>query len=77
MTEGVLKIKLSQLLSSLSFALDIAENRYYNHSRRTAYIAYSIAKELGLSEDDIIDTYFASLIHDIGMTGYLSGYSVK
>lgn len=76
MTEGVLKIKLSQLLSSLSFALDIAENRYYNHSRRTAYIAYSIAKELGLSEDDIIDTYFASLIHDIGMTGYLSGYSV-
>jgi len=70
------KIKLGQLLSSLSFALDIAENRYFNHSRRTAYIAYSIAKEMGLEEEDIINIYFASLIHDIGMAGYMSKYTV-
>lgn len=69
-------IKLGQLLNSLSYALDIAENRYYGHSRRTAYIAYYIAKEIGLKEEDIIDIYYASLIHDIGMAGDLSNYSV-
>ncbi len=65
-----LKIQLSQLLNSLCFALDIAENRYFNHSRRTAYIAYNIAKEMGLNKDDVANTYFASLIHDIGMAGH-------
>ena len=45
-----LSIKLGQLISSLSLALDISENRYFGHSRRTAYIAYSIAVEMGLSE---------------------------
>ncbi len=69
-------IKLGQLLSSLSYALDIAENRYYGHSRRTAYIAHSIAKEIKLKEEDIVDIYYASLIHDIGMAGYLSNNSV-
>ncbi len=73
----MLKIKLGQLLNSLSFALDAAENRYFNHSRRTAYIAYHIAKEMELDEIDIIDSYFISLIHDIGMAGYLSKYSVS
>lgn len=71
-----LKIKLGQLLTSLSFALDIAENRYFNHSRRTAYIAYHIAKEMGLNEDDITDIYYTALIHDIGMAGDLSNHSV-
>lgn len=71
------KIKLGQLLSSLSFALDVAENRYLNHSRRTAYIAYCIAKEMKLKKEDIIDIYYVSLIHDIGMAGYLSNHSVR
>lgn len=72
----MVKIKLGQLLNCLSFTLDVAENRYFNHSKRTAYIAYHIAKEMGLEEEDIMDTYFTSLIHDIGMAGYLSKYSV-
>lgn len=75
--EQRLKIKLGQLLTSLSFALDVAENRYFNHSRRTAYIAYCIAKEMNLNEDDIIDIYYTALIHDIGMAGHLSSHSVR
>lgn len=71
-----MRIKLGQLLNCLSYALDIAENRYFNHSRRTAYIAYHIGREMGLDEEDIIDAYFISLIHDIGMAGYLSNYTV-
>lgn len=45
---GKVRVNLSSLLFSLSLALDIAENRNYEHSRRTAYIAYNIAKQLGL-----------------------------
>lgn len=76
MIQNKIEIKLGQLLSSLSYALDIAENRYYYHSKRTGYIAYSIAMNMGLKEEDIIDIYYASLIHDIGMTGKLSRFSV-
>ncbi|SDX51721.1 HD-GYP domain-containing protein [Tepidimicrobium xylanilyticum] len=73
---GNLNIKLSQLLNSLSFSLEVAENRYYNHSRRTAYIAYCIAEEMELNDEEAADIYYAALIHDIGMAGYLSKYSV-
>lgn len=73
----MVKIKLGQLLNSLSFALDIAENRYFNHSRRTSYIAYAVGKELNLDEETLMNTYYLSLIHDIGMAGYLSRYSVE
>lgn len=76
MKNEILNIKLGQLLSSLSLALDIAENRYFGHSRRTAYIAYTIAKEMNFSEEEIVNTYYASLIHDIGMAGQMSRYSV-
>lgn len=72
-----LRIRLGQLLSSFSFALDVAENRYYNHSRRTAYIANCIAEEMELDKEDLIDIYYTSLIHDIGMAGYLSRHNVE
>lgn len=58
-------------------ALDIASNRYYGHSRRTAYIAHSLAKELGLSKFQVENIYYASLIHDIGMSGQMAKYSVE
>ncbi|HHV27647.1 MAG TPA: HD domain-containing protein [Tissierellia bacterium] len=77
MTKTKLSIKLGQLISSLSLALDISENRYFGHSRRTAYIAYSIAVEMGLSEKEIIDIYYGALIHDIGMAGQMAEYTVK
>lgn len=76
MVQEKLEIKLGQLLNSLSYALDISENRYYGHSRRTAYIAYHIALNMGLEHEDIMDIYYASLIHDIGMAGHMSSFSV-
>lgn len=72
----VFKIKLGQLLSSLSFILDVSENRYFNHSRRTAYISYAIAKEMAIEDDLLDDIYYASLLHDIGMGGQMFQYSI-
>lgn len=77
MTVNKLFIDLGQLLFSLSYVLDVADNRYFGHSKRTAYISYSIGKEIGLDEDDLACTYYAGLIHDIGMAGQLAKYSVE
>lgn len=70
------EVKLGQLLTSLSYALDIAENRYYGHSRRTAYISYNLAREMGLDPKDIMNAYYAALIHDIGMAGHMAKYTI-
>ncbi|WP_202710781.1 HD-GYP domain-containing protein [Sporosalibacterium faouarense] len=72
-----LNVNLSQLLFAFSLALDIAENRNFEHSRRTAYISYNIAKHIGLNEDKLNNIFYAALIHDIGMTGQLSSYTIK
>lgn len=71
-----LSINLTELLSALSIILDAAENRNFGHSRRTAYISYQIAKNLGLSEELINKIYYAAFIHDIGMAGQMSSYSI-
>ncbi|RKD32089.1 HD-GYP domain-containing protein [Thermohalobacter berrensis] len=71
-----LNINLGELLSSLSLSLDIAENRSYEHSRRTAFIAFNIARNMGLDKKLIDNIYYASFIHDIGMTGQMSSYSI-
>ncbi len=43
-------IKLSEILGSLSQALDMTEGQLRGHSKRTAYIALKIARELSLSD---------------------------
>ncbi|MBB6218738.1 HD-GYP domain-containing protein (c-di-GMP phosphodiesterase class II) [Anaerosolibacter carboniphilus] len=70
-------ISLNQLLSSLSIALDLAQNRSHEHARRTAYIALRLADKMGLDDSIRSDIYFASLLHDIGMSGALSRYCIN
>lgn len=65
-------INASELLEGLSLALDVAENKTFEHAQRTAYIALRIAKELNLSEEELQDIFAASLLHDIGMTTSLA-----
>lgn len=77
MSLGKLRINSSNLLFSLCLALDIAENRSYEHSRRTAYIAYNIAKHLQLEKKQINRAFYGALVHDIGMTGKLSSCGIK
>jgi HD-GYP domain-containing protein (c-di-GMP phosphodiesterase class II) len=76
MPSNILHICLNNLLSALSMALDLAQNRSYEHSRRTAYIALRLAQQMKLAYSTQVDIYFASLLHDIGMTGKLSKYNI-
>lgn len=65
-------INANELLEGLSLALDVAENKTFEHAQRTAYIALRIAREQNLTEEEIQNTYVASLLHDIGMTTSLA-----
>ncbi len=56
------------LIEGLSYALDVAEKSYFSHSKHVAYIAFLIAQELNLSNDEQKDLYFIALLHDIGAT---------
>ncbi|MFZ5968279.1 MAG: HD-GYP domain-containing protein [Bacillota bacterium] len=76
MNDGKINISLNQLLSSLSIALDLAQNRSFEHSRRTAYISLMLSQKMGLDSETMTDIYFASLLHDIGMSGNLSRFSI-
>jgi len=55
------------IIYSLSKALDLVNPLINDHHQRVAFIAGSIAKEAGYSEDEIEDIILASLVHDIGV----------
>lgn len=59
-------IDLNELLSAFSLALDVAENKTFEHAQRTAYIALKIAQKLELPEEQLRNIYSAALLHDIG-----------
>ncbi len=77
MSNNNFEIELGQLLASISYILDVSENRYFGHSKRTAYISYCIGKEMKLNNEELADIYYASLIHDIGMSGQMTRYSIS
>ncbi|TAN41800.1 MAG: HD domain-containing protein [Nitrospirae bacterium] len=50
----------------LSNALDLVSSRVVDHHKRVAYIACSIAAEMGMPEDEREVLMLAGLLHDIG-----------
>ena len=52
--------------SCISEAIDLVFPALNDHHKKVAYIAYNLAKEMGLPDDDVKDTVLASILHDIG-----------
>ena len=59
-------IRVSELLSSLSYALDLTEGREMGHSVRSCIIGMRITQEIGLPEADQADLYYTLLLKDAG-----------
>lgn len=59
-------IRQSEVLSALSFALDITEGQPEGHSVRTCMIGMTLADELGLSVDRRSALFYALLLKDLG-----------
>ncbi len=65
-TPGALPIRVSEVISSLSFALDLTEGQPLGHSIRSCVFGMHIAKEIGLPLDAQGDLYYALLMKDAG-----------
>jgi len=65
-------IDVNEMLSAFSLALDLAENKTFEHAQRTAYIALRVAREIGVSNDQLKDIHAAALLHDIGLVNALA-----
>lgn len=62
------KIRLAELLGSLSFAGDLGSGQPMGHVLRTARIAMALADRLGLPSAQMADVYFTALLVHAGCT---------
>lgn len=59
-------VSLFDMIMCLSSALDLVSPSVVNHHKRVAFIAFSIAVELGLPIEERRNILMAGLIHDLG-----------
>lgn len=59
-------LKLSELISSLSHALDITEGQPEGHCVRCCWIGMHIGREIHLPESQLWDLYYTLLLKDLG-----------
>lgn len=59
-------VRLSEVVSALSYALDITEGQPMGHAVRTTLIGMRIAAQLGLSDDQRSALYYGLLLKDLG-----------
>ena len=59
-------VTLGEILSALSFALDITEGARPGHSVRSCLLGMRLGKLIGLSDQALADLYYALLLKDIG-----------
>lgn len=55
-----------QVLMSLAVTLEMKDVYTAGHSRRVAYYAYLLGKEIGYSKNELRVLYYGGLVHDIG-----------
>ncbi|MBI2275804.1 MAG: HD-GYP domain-containing protein [Dechloromonas sp.] len=59
-------LKLSELISALSHALDITEGQPEGHCVRCCWIGMHIGRSVGLDDDALWDLYYTLLLKDLG-----------
>jgi putative nucleotidyltransferase with HDIG domain len=58
-------ISLSEVISALSYALDLTEGAVHGHALRSCLLGMRIAEEVGLSCDQTSSLYYALLLKDV------------
>jgi putative nucleotidyltransferase with HDIG domain len=59
-------IRVSQIISALSYALDLTEGRPMGHSVRSCMIGMRLAAEIGMTDAEQSDLFYALLLKDAG-----------
>lgn len=70
--ENPTSIRMSEIVSALSYALDLTEGQPMGHSVRTCVIGMRIGEKLGLGIEDLSDLYYTLLLKDAGCSGNAS-----
>jgi putative nucleotidyltransferase with HDIG domain len=65
-------VRVSEIISALSYALDLTEGRPMGHSVRSCMIGMRLAAEIGLSVPERGDLYYALLLKDAGCSSNAS-----
>lgn len=60
------KFHFSEIISALSYALDLTEGQPPGHCLRSCWIGFNIGKELSLPEESLRDLYYTLLLKDAG-----------
>lgn len=66
MQEAQQEIRLAELLSALSYALDLVEGQPAGHCVRCCWIGIHIGREIALTEAEIWELYYTLLLKDLG-----------
>jgi HD-GYP domain-containing protein (c-di-GMP phosphodiesterase class II) len=64
--QGLGTLRLSDVVSALTFALDITEGQPEGHALRTCFIGMQLGAELNLDSQQLSDLYYALLLKDLG-----------
>jgi len=59
-------VKLSEIVSALSYALDITEGQPEGHAVRTCLIGMRLAREIGLPHESMSALFYALILKDLG-----------
>lgn len=59
-------VKMSEVISALSYALDIVEGQPEGHAVRSCMIGMRLAEEIGVSAEDRSALFYALLLKDLG-----------
>src|SRR5881394_3491395 len=65
-------LRVSQIISALSYALDLTEGQPMGHSVRACIIGMRIAGQIGLPIQDRADLYYSLLLKDAGCSSNAS-----
>mgnify|MGYP001608037820 CR=1 FL=1 len=60
------RVRLADILSALSMALDLQMGFHTEHAVRVCYLGMKLADQLKLSEDEKIGVYYGAMLKDIG-----------
>jgi hypothetical protein len=63
-------IRTSELISALSYALDLTEGRSMGHSVRSCVIGMRLAQRIGMTLEEQADLYYTLLLKDAGCSSF-------
>src|SRR5437016_10823395 len=67
--DGGPQLRLAELMGALSIATDLAVDQPMDRTLRASVLAVRLGDQLGLTEPELSETYYLTLLRMVGCTG--------